>query len=92
MTKFRRISTWQPSTGMHETVESMSSALCSVQISESEVDEGVLDTVVLRKKWSWKVVDGTLCVMGFARFWEKCPKVLRVQKQLCQLDARLVER
>lgn len=84
------ISTWLL-TRRHETVKNMRSALDSVQRAGSEVYGGVTAASVLKK--SKCVDDGgrSLRVMGCACFRERCPKELREEKQLGQLNGRLVE-
>lgn len=79
------------STRMHETVQDMRSAPNSMQKPESGIHENVVGTSVLRKRKNAESVEGTRCVMRCACDLDKFPKKSKEQKQLFQLNARLLK-
>lgn len=89
--KYYRIMTPRFWTRTHETAENTSSALNKVQRPGNGIREDDVSSFLLNKNISARrAVGNTSCVMGCASYWDKSPRELRVQKQLWQLDARLL--
>lgn len=61
-----RMTSWLVWMKMHETVKNKSNAMDRAQRPESRVHGDAAGASVLRKKTAWRVVGGTLRMMGYA--------------------------